>query len=118
LAWSKLEKLDALARRLIRMARGKARRFHSRNFASFTGRAQSLRLAVPDTAFRLRVLYDVLIQRRDTFTMTTVPFLRGERFGSLFRDIACGSRMHAGYDPFERLAGYDPFERLAEILPP
>jgi hypothetical protein len=57
---TKSGKLEALSRRLLRMARNNARRVPARDLVSFIGSAQSLRLAVPDTAFRLRALYESL----------------------------------------------------------
>ena len=63
---SKLDKIEAGARRLLRMARCNARRVPMQELASFIGRAQSLRLAMPDTAFRLRALYVSLHGKEDT----------------------------------------------------
>jgi hypothetical protein len=63
---TKLSKVEALARRLLRMERSNARRVPARDLASFIGRAQSLRLAVPDTAFRPRALYDPLHGQTDS----------------------------------------------------
>jgi hypothetical protein len=55
---TKLGNREAPARRILRMERGDARWVPATDLASFIGRAQSLRLAVPDTSFRLRALYD------------------------------------------------------------
>jgi hypothetical protein len=63
---TKLGKMEALARRLLRMERRNARRVPVADLASFIGRAQSLRLAVPDTAFRLKALYDSLHGQTDS----------------------------------------------------
>jgi hypothetical protein len=63
---TKLNKLEALACRLLRMARSNARRVPARDIASFIGIAQSLWLAVPDTAFRPREMYDSLHGQTDS----------------------------------------------------
>jgi hypothetical protein len=55
---TKLGNREAPARRILRMERGDARWVPATDLASFIGRAQSLRLAVPDTSFGLRALYD------------------------------------------------------------
>ena len=52
-----LDKIEVGARCLLKMARCNARRVPMRELVSIIGRAQSLRLAVPDTAFRLRASY-------------------------------------------------------------
>lgn len=62
---TKLDKIEVILKRLHRMARSNARRVPVRELASFIGRAQSLRLAVPDTAFRLRELYADLHGKED-----------------------------------------------------
>lgn len=56
----KVCKVEGLARKLLKLARKNRRRVPKREVASFIGKAQSLRLAVPQTAFRLRALYDSL----------------------------------------------------------
>jgi hypothetical protein len=47
-----------MARQFMKRARRHRRLTRSDSPESFIGKAQSLRLAVPDTAFRLRALYD------------------------------------------------------------
>jgi hypothetical protein len=63
---TKLGKLEALARRFLRMGRSNSRRVPATDLASLFGRAQSLRLAVPGTAFCLRALYDSLHGQTDS----------------------------------------------------
>ena len=57
------EKVCALqqqSKKLLDLARRNRRRVPKQELARFIGKAQSLRLAVPETAFRLRALYDCL----------------------------------------------------------
>ena len=63
---AKLDKIEMGARRLLRMAQCKSRRVPMKELSSFIGRAQSLRLAVPDTAFRLRASYVSLYGKEGT----------------------------------------------------
>lgn len=56
----KMEKTEMAAMSLISMARCNPRRVPAKVLSPFFGRAQSLRLAVPDTPLLLRALYDAL----------------------------------------------------------
>lgn len=56
----KVLRVERLATGLLKLARRNRRRVPKKELASFIGKAQSLRLAVPETAFNLRSLYDSL----------------------------------------------------------
>lgn len=56
----KLDRVEEQARTIMKLARRNRRRLSKQLQAKFIGTAQSLSLAVPDAAFRLRALYDCL----------------------------------------------------------
>lgn len=74
---SKLEAISSMARQLMKRARRNRRLIRSDSLESFIGKAQSLRLAVPDTAFRLRALYDCVPAREAAETRSGSP---GKRY--------------------------------------
>lgn len=61
----KLEKLKASASGLLKLAHYNAHRVPTKVLASFIGTTQSLRLFVPETAFRLRAMCDVLSEEEN-----------------------------------------------------
>jgi hypothetical protein len=61
---------------------------------SFVGRAQSLRLAVPETAFRLRSLYDAIPPRRPSMG-PSVRQCRSRSFSSRSRSLAFVSQLRS-----------------------
>jgi Reverse transcriptase (RNA-dependent DNA polymerase) len=60
---NKLDKVSSMAQALLRRVRCNACKVPEAELESFVGKAQSLRLVVPETAFRLRALYDVIPPR-------------------------------------------------------
>lgn len=59
----KFEELEELASGLLSLHSHSARRVPSKVLALFIAKAQSLRLTVPETAFRIRALYDTLDEK-------------------------------------------------------
>jgi Reverse transcriptase (RNA-dependent DNA polymerase) len=60
---AKLDAISGMARQMLTRARRNRRLVRADVLESFIGKAQSLRLVVPDTAFRLRALYDCVPSR-------------------------------------------------------